>query len=391
MKKILFILLLSSISIITACNNTDVEVKCNKNEVFNEESNSCVLKEIEDNNEVTKDIVLDAINDFRNTFKELGQNASDRVNEKVQLSNKLVSYTKDDIQPAEFTEGIDLEWLDMSIIVLDFAEIITNSSYVLGEETVVSTLVDDLNIWGWGSLDKDDKVYLNYVDEVLHLNVDGPMGIQTFLFNYNEDGLITLLRMDYQIIDSIEYIYIEDFVEDTGLSMFSIQDNEVGWYKIFTTYLADNDGLYTVYIDHNNNISFNTAIFEEDGIKLLVWGSNESIHVLYDLKTATFFDSFDDNGNFYLNETLLELNTDIEVRGWEDKFNIYTVKVVDANKPSLSIEELNINIELTFEEIVNAIDLSYVNNENTLYHYDYTKDVTTLIQELKELIMFEIN
>jgi len=186
-----------------------------------------------DQDPVDKETVLEAITDFRNTINGLLGNVDLVSNSTKRLSNTGKElYTKDDILPYSYTEIIDLEWLYMSMMILDFAEVITNSEYVIGEEKRAYDLMDAETLyssWGW-PLMEDSIFVLDFENEVLKLrSIVNENDVQTFYFSYNDSGKMTIFRLDESFYGDEPRLYIEDFVEDLGLSMWGSE----GYYSIY--------------------------------------------------------------------------------------------------------------------------------------------------------------
>ncbi|MEN8249446.1 MAG: hypothetical protein ABFS32_10985 [Bacteroidota bacterium] len=348
--------------------------------------------------EVTKDDVLAAIDEYKTSLYELGASNSDVGGGRIAELNEGDSatiHTKDELVDSNMNVGYDGEWLDMSVLVLNFAEAITSSSYTLGEETLFYDLIDDPGIWGWAIYDST-KVILNYSKEGLYLRVIDDSLIQTFFFKYVAPGsqgrvtvvgdrLIKILRLWEDVGPEENALYIEDFIEKTGLSMWRSNGN----YMMSSRVTSEDGGLYTIMSSNSGDKSFVIANYVINDVPLHI---NSALNVAYDFKYVDVFDSFNEGGVLFLNGEVVQMPLTMNARPayhGAETFVLTGTKELIGWSTSLGVEEANIITEITSKDIKSNITNLLANAELNGTFYDYSLEVEVILNDFSNLLYLD--
>lgn len=343
----------------------------------------------EDNKDVGKEDVLDIITSFKESLYELG--ASNSAALKVYASpveeDSVTVHSKDELVESKMNVGYDIEWLDMAVLVLSFAEIFTTASDTLGEETNFYDVLDDPGIWGWQIYDST-KVILDYSDKVLYLRVIDDMLIQTFFFEYIEEDLIKIFRLFEQRTPRGNFLYVEDFIEKTGLSSW----NTDGEYFFSSRVNSDDGGLYTIWSSGTGAKTFGIANYVLDSVPVYIVPSGEALYAEYDFKYVDLFDSFTEEGVLFQNEDTVQMPLMMNVTPVYDGSDMYVLtgsKLLSEPTHSLEVEEANIRTELTYEDIRSNIDSLLNISELGGISYDYSLGVDLILKDLSDLLYLD--
>ncbi|MEX2370463.1 MAG: hypothetical protein WD578_05600 [Bacteroidales bacterium] len=344
----------------------------------------------ENDTEVPKDTLLDAINKFKAALYKLvatNHEVLKMISSPTEADTSVV-HTKDELDESKMNVGYDLEWLDMAVQVLNFAQEFTNASDTLVEEILFYDVLDDPGIWGWEIYDST-KVILRYTDEVLYLRVIDDLLIQTFFFEYVEEDLIRILRFFEQVTPRGNALYIEDFIQETGLSMW----HSNGTYLLASRVTSEDGGLYTIWSSGSEEKTFGFANYTIHGVPIyMVAVSNEELYVEYDFKYVEVFDSFNEEGLLFLNEEIVEMPLVMNVRPayhGAETFILTGGKALSEPADSLKVEEAHIQTELTCEDIRFNIDSLLTNAEHSGILYDYSLGVEFILNDLSDLLYLD--
>jgi hypothetical protein len=283
---------------------------------------SCIKSQDNLDINLGKDAALEAISEFKDTLISLKLDENNLSNQSMitLLSDEDTLYPKEDLSNlSDYNLGhINQEWVDMSILILDFSKAILETDYVLGEETRVYDLREDMT-WGW-ILDETTKVIIQYEGEVLHLKVINFyrwLTASTFIFQYNEEGLIEILRIEETYSQEQPNLYVEYFIENTGISMGSLNG-----YSVYVSMQLDDGVSYNIYqtsYEEETEIYFISAQYEFDNLDVIISKQNGQYVVKYDLYKYPAFDHFSENGELYLDGQLVNLEEEIIFKNYGNK------------------------------------------------------------------------
>lgn len=311
------------------------------------------------NNTLVKDEALNAITSFKNTLMTL--KVFDREVESVNgislLSDEQTTLPKETLSSlTEFQmSNLNNEWIDMSILILDFTEDILETDYVLGDEVKVLELREDIT-WGW-YLDKNTQVIITYLEETLHLKVINSymhLTASTFLFQYNQEDLIEILRIEETYSQEQPELYVEYFIENIGISMGSLTG-----YTSYVPVRMTDGGIYYFYkISQENQIDihFIAAVYKFDDMDIIVSKQIDQYIIKYDLYKYPGFDSYSETGDLFFQNELIILNEDIIFQKWGRKSYLYIEQITEVNNQNLSKDSLGFNTDLTTTDITSNID-----------------------------------
>jgi hypothetical protein len=287
------------------------------------------------------------------------------------LSDATKIYTRDKLVESNINSAIDLEWLDMAVLVLNFAESLTSSSYILGEETLFYEVLDDPSFWGW-AVYENTKVILTYNEEVLYLRVISDSLIQTFFFEYVEGDLIKIFRLYESVSSEGNSLYIEDFIEKNSLSMWSGKVGGQNSYDIYSRVLSEDDGLYTFHHSSSSEEeTFTNANYNIDGVPLNVRRiTNEKFKINYDFKFVEVFDSFNVEGLLFLNNEEVQVPLEMRVAPPYHGSDRYTL----IGAKELMDDDIETNINIILNSPVNGIS------------YDYSLGVDVILNDLSDIL-----
>lgn len=305
-------------------------------------------------------------------------------------------YGKDDILAYPVNNGIDLEWLLMSLEVLNFSKSILDTSYVLGETTLVSTLDIDRSLWGWG-LGDFAEIILTFDDEVLYLRVIDEGLTQTFFHTFNQEDKIQILRLYEQGSIELEVstkgcqqclanLYVEHFSEEEGLSMWWDNGQLLSW----STAITGSYELTTIITEKDSTpYSFRVQDSEVD-----IFGYYEpntaSFSLFYDLKESSLFDSFNLT-NLFLNDEIVLENLEIEIQKanfLQDKFWIYYRNVLNEAQNFIRVPELVMNIQETYHDIITFFESTTFHSKESYFGIDFTLERANIIEVLSSLLYY---
>jgi hypothetical protein len=346
---------------------------------------------IETKEELSKDEVLDAIKTFKESIYELRATNIETLKMISALAEEHLDsmHSKDELVESNMNVGYDLEWLDMAVMVLNFAEAFTSSSDTLGVETLFYDVLDDPTIWGW-SVNENTKVILTYEEEVLYIRVIDDFLIQTFFFEYVEEELIKIFRLFESATSRGNTLYIEDFIEKIGLSMW----HSNGDYFMSSRVKSDDGGLYTFVSTNSDDKTFGIANYVINGVPLYVLEqSKDTLCVEYDFKYIDVFDSFTEDGVLFLNDEVVQMPLEMNVlpvyKGDNLAYILTGTKELSESTYSLQVDEANIIADITCEDIKSNIDSLLTSSEIGGISYDYSLSVEVILNELSELLYLD--
>lgn len=331
-----------------------------------------------------KELALEDIQSYKTTLMAINGDSNQEIlytNPYINLSDPL--YTKEDTLPyLSSSVGVDLEWIDMSLIVLEFTELFLNTDYEINTIVNYFDVLNDASVWGW-HVDEETQVIINYIDEVLYLRVIQASLIQTFYFNYNEDGLMQILRLYETNHDNTPALYIEDFLEETGLSFWSSS----GYYSLYFTQNL-NERYYVFTLNQDHEISFSMANVWIDNVPLLIQNNDQYFSVIYDLYQAEFYDSFTSSGVFYKDDKVINspypitLYSSINHETSLTHYRIIIERFIGSGD-SLSIFVLGLETSLTYEQLDADVSFLLENFNYIPTRYDYTQEIESILTLLE--------
>jgi hypothetical protein len=335
---------------------------------------SCIKSQDNLDSNLGKDAALEAISEFKDTLISLKLDENNLSNQSMitLLSDEDPLYPKEDLSSlSDYNQGhINQEWVEMSILILDFSKAILETDYVLGEETRVYDLREDIT-WGW-ILDETTKVIIQYEGEVLHLkviNFYSWLTASTFIFQYNEEGLIEILRIEETYSQEQPNLYVEYFIENTGISMGSLNG-----YSVYVSMQLDEGVSYNVYQRSNEEeteIYFISAQYEFENLDLIISKQNNQYVVKYDLYKYPVFDHFSENGELYLDGQLVNLEEEIIFKNYGSKNYLYVEDIIEDNDLNLSRSSLGFETSLTTTEIINGFQSITLEQINQAMKFPY--------------------
>ncbi|QWB99418.1 DUF5011 domain-containing protein [Mycoplasmatota bacterium] len=355
----------------------------NTTSVITTEDNSGII--------VGKEMALEVIDSYRESiYNILGVSSAESENKTTPLSYKINTLSKDDLSPSHLNNGIDLEWLDMSLMVLEFAEAMVNSDYNIGEESIINDIIEDKSIWGW-SLKEDSTAKLSYDDEVMTLRISTLPNVSTFRFSYNDQGLMKLLRIEESFREEYIYVYVEDFVENSGLSFWNSQGN----YRLYSSYETEDGGIYTVCFGNDGLVRFQSANHSVDGVGIYIdsYDGESKIRAVYDLMNMSHFDEFNEEGELFLDGELVSTTIDITVGPKFRESNKYTINawiIIEGDENTLSIDEWGFESDITVSDILDNIESAKNNIDLSDLHFDYTADIQDVLNNLDNFTYYPL-
>lgn len=343
---------------------------------------------------VTKETVLSAIDSYKNSVIKLGAlpNSSSVVRTGTS-ANSLI--TKDKLISSS---QYDQEWLEMFLNVLTFSEELIQSDYELGEERTYFDVLDDAELWPW-PVNNETIVSLDYRRDVLQLRVVSEALAETFLFQYAADDQIKILRVVEEIDiygDGNPHLYVEDFLEGTGLNMWRSEVDELqGRELLISKVILSNGWTHTIKRIQDSG-SFENAFGLIDGIPAIISPDRERwiMTVEYDFKDVDVFDSFNEAGELFMNGSMVEMPLTMKVmkylRQGTEVYRLTGVKDLQENPPTtLSVPEANINTDLTFEDYLNDQSKAFQHPTCKGISYDYSKGRNSVFKQMSDLLYFE--
>ena len=357
--------------------------------------------------EVSNDDVFAAIVNFRDRLNQIGKTNTAEGGRISKISDNI--FSRDLLVENNVNVGIDEEWLDMSIQVLNFAEYFAKSTDKRREEILYRDLLDntdgiswpiydDDSNWGW-PLYEETKIVLSYLDGELFIRVIDHSWIQTFVFNYQEDNTLpetkvnenTLVRV-FRLIeytDNSPNLYIEDFLEKTGLTLWWSS----GEYYMTSTVLSADGGYYTISSDHSGLRWLTFANYIIDGVPANVnLEYPNTIKVTYDFKYVDGFDSFSDNDEIFLNNVPITSSLEMRVRraySGAETFILTGTKTISEDSVTLSLDEFNIHSDITKKTVLENIKLLMNSTGINGITYDYTKDLDSILEDISQFLYLE--
>lgn len=292
----------------------------------------------------------------------------------------------DELIPTYASVGLDLEWLEMSVMILNFSEAVTQSDYQLESISLISDILTDTSMWGWGLYD-DSTVMITYIDETLMMRVTGSNGqnnIQTFYFSYNDKGEIEILRFDESILNDRQDLYIEDFVENTGLTVWSNEH-----YQVMTTYITEDGGTYVMSKDSDGNQRLVIAQYDINGVNVSIYNATEDgAMVDYDLSSVSMIDGFDLEGHVYYESSLLihELETTLYER--LGQYMLSGRKMLTAEE-TLSVSGLGIESTITLSDILTNINTLMTSPGGGYNRFDYEGEIEAFYESIKGFAYYD--
>lgn len=335
---------------------------------------SCIKSQDNIDSNSGKDAALEAIGEFKNTLISLRLDENTLSNQSyiTLLSDESPLYPKEDLSSlSDYNLGnINQEWIEMSILILDFSKAILETDYVLGEETRVYDLREDIT-WGW-ILDETTKVIIQYEGEVLHLkviNFYSWLTASTFIFQYNDEGLIEILRIEETYSQEQPNLYVEDFIENTGISMASLNG-----YSVSLSLQLENGvryNIYQTYHEEQNVIHFISAQYRSDNLDIIISIRNGQYVVKYDLYKYPAFDHYSENGDLFFDGQPVMLEEDIIYKNYGSKNYLYVEDIIEDHDLNLSRNSLGFETSLTATEVINGFESITLEQINQAMKYPY--------------------
>ncbi len=373
------------------------------NEVIDNEDDGNGTDSTDVGNESYEDEIFEAIDLFRERIKKLSMQSSGEGSRVLNYSEER--HSRDVLVPSNLNTGVDGEWLDMFLHVLNFSEEFAKDTSVRGEEVLYADLLDNArdiewpiygseSNWGW-PLYEETRIVLSYLDDELFLRVIDHSWVQTFIFSFKVDNTLPtrMLNADelirvFRIVEYVQNgpnIYIEDFLEKTGLTMWRSN----GEYFMSSTVESEDGGFYSFWSDHLGNRDFGVANYVIDGVPVHI---NRDLKVMYDFKYVYGFDSFNDNAEIFLNDEEVTVSLNMNVRPAYHGANTYVLtgtKILNENAQSLEVAEINVITDITYSDIQSNIDYFLSTTEIEGITYDYSRPVETIIEELSDLLYLD--
>lgn len=354
---------------------------------------SCDANENEETSTITQAQVLEAIDEYKDTLIKLGaSNQEEMQSQGILRLNDPIRFTKDQLTESTSTAGIDLEWLDMSMLILNLAEAVTLSErYELGTEVMIYDILEDMSMWGW-SADENTFFIMTYESDVLYLRIGNDQAlVQTFYFNYDEFGRIEILRLYESKVETIGYqdLYIEDFTEGIGLTMWSESN-----YNLFTQIESEDGGMYTVIYSNEHEPEIHSGAYDIDGqwINFGYNSYNDIIRMNYDLSSYEFFTHFDESGTLYFEDSIIthELNMRIYPSFYDSsKYSLTAYQDITETNPIVSVDAFNFDTTLTYSSIKEQMSYILSMTDLSFLKLDYTQEASAIYEYYQNMTYYD--
>lgn len=334
--------------------------------------------------EGTKEDLIAAIDAYKESMYNLG--AQPIVSSASARNEENTIHSKDLIQSSNYNR-FDSEWLAMSVLVLNFAEALTETGYELGSEVFYHDVLEDESIWGW-AVYENTRVILSYKGKVMYLRVINDNLIQTFFFQYVQGDLIKIFRLFEKVTPEGNQLYIEDFSEGKGLTLWWSRDQS------FSNAVVWSDGwTYGIYSSNPGQKVFTGASGFIEDVPVTVYDQNWSTYVSYDFKFVDVFDSFAESGQLYKNneEILMPVAINVykQIRSGEAVFYVTGTKELSGENSSLALAEAGINTNLTLRTILNNVTKIYGSSASNGVSYNYSLGAEAIFEELEDILYLE--